>query len=215
MPPKGMSNSKAIFANPLQTQADDVKYRTKYQQLKGKLQEVEQDNAKLALRVLRSKKSIQRLRIERAILYDRLQNSSTPTDPYKLRTSTHLSKLSIATTVTAVDPPNEATSIIPEENNSNTASTSTLSSAAIPTAATQQDIFLQPMSQAKLAALVQPPLFSEEDPAPPTGAKDWGERPYAGVVGEGNPSGARPVEAVAQAMAKVEDGTGGMQVMQE
>ncbi|SCV74188.1 BQ2448_6620 [Microbotryum intermedium] len=208
MPPKGMSNSKAIFAHPLQTQADDAKYRTKYQQLKGKLQEVEQDNAKLALRVLRSKKSIQRLRIERAILYDRLQNSSNPTDPYKLRTSAHLSKLSTATTSTTSEPTNEGTSTIPEGNE---ASTST--SAVVPVAP-QQDVFLQPMSQAKLAALVQPPPFSEQDATPPTGVKDWGERPYVGVVGEGTPIGAQQVE-VAQETTKAEDGNEGEQAMQE
>lgn len=69
--------------------ADDVKYRQKYKELKAKLAEIEevrraslysrrarrradlivsvlQDNTKLSVKILKSKKAIQRLRIERS-----------------------------------------------------------------------------------------------------------------------------------------------------
>lgn len=40
--------------------------------------------------MLKSKKNIQRLRVERAILYDRLQSSAQPTNPFALHAAPHL-----------------------------------------------------------------------------------------------------------------------------
>ncbi|KAM0754562.1 hypothetical protein T439DRAFT_377024 [Meredithblackwellia eburnea MCA 4105] len=75
--------SKAYSAG-VATQADDAKYKLKCKELKSKVAEIEEDNTKLHLKILKSKKNIHRLRIQRAILYDRLQSSATPSNPYKL-----------------------------------------------------------------------------------------------------------------------------------
>lgn len=102
-------SSKAAFANPITSQAEELKYKTKYRELKAKVGEVEEDNTKLQLKILKSKKNIQRLRIERAILYDRLQSNTTPTNPYALNLS-HLAALATNPTSstappTILDPP--------------------------------------------------------------------------------------------------------------
>ncbi|GAA5829632.1 hypothetical protein JCM5353_003107 [Sporobolomyces roseus] len=91
MAPAG-SKSKA-YSNPISTQADDAKYRTKYKELKAKVSEIEDDNTKLSVKILKSKKAIQRLRIERAILYDRVTSTTAPTNPYALSSAAHLSTL--------------------------------------------------------------------------------------------------------------------------
>ncbi|KAL0580066.1 hypothetical protein V5O48_001925 [Marasmius crinis-equi] len=52
--------------------AEDVKYQTKYKELKRKVKEIEQDNDKLHFKVLQAKRNIQRMKVERAILYERL-----------------------------------------------------------------------------------------------------------------------------------------------
>lgn len=99
MAPVGQTKSKA-YSHPITAQADDLKYATKYKALKAKVLEVEEDNVKLQRRLLESKKNIQRLRVERSwvhlaicavltarrILYDRLQSTTTPTNPYALHT---------------------------------------------------------------------------------------------------------------------------------
>ncbi|KAJ7044662.1 hypothetical protein C8F04DRAFT_1069111 [Mycena alexandri] len=74
------------FANPPQRQttqppfavgiaagAEDVKYQAKYKDLKRKVKEIEADNDKLHFKVLQAKRSIQRMKLERAVLYERLQ----------------------------------------------------------------------------------------------------------------------------------------------
>ncbi|KAK4048605.1 hypothetical protein OIO90_005775 [Microbotryomycetes sp. JL221] len=73
--------------------ADDSRYKMKYVELKTKLRDLEDDNSILALKVLQNKKAIQRLRLQRAILYDRLQQTTVPTNPYALKTVEHLLKL--------------------------------------------------------------------------------------------------------------------------
>ncbi|KAK4050138.1 hypothetical protein OIV83_003709 [Microbotryomycetes sp. JL201] len=118
---KASTGKVTPFTNPLPAQADDSRYKQKYVELKIKLKDLEdvssdlltsergltswsrhvpvsrtnivQDNANLALRVLQSKKAIQRLRLQRAILYDRLQQTTAPTNPYALKSSTHLAHL--------------------------------------------------------------------------------------------------------------------------
>ncbi|KAG7097298.1 hypothetical protein E1B28_004661 [Marasmius oreades] len=59
--------------------AEDVKYQAKYKELKRKVKEIEQDNDRLHFKVLQAKRNIQRMKIERAILYDRL--ASFPPSP--------------------------------------------------------------------------------------------------------------------------------------
>ncbi|KAG6884767.1 hypothetical protein C0993_008464 [Termitomyces sp. T159_Od127] len=58
--------------------AEDAKYQTKYRELKRKVREIETDNDKLHFKVLQAKRSIQRMKLERAILYERL---APPPDP--------------------------------------------------------------------------------------------------------------------------------------
>ncbi|KAJ7241941.1 hypothetical protein B0H12DRAFT_1133105 [Mycena haematopus] len=53
--------------------AEDVKYQAKYKDLKRKVKEIEADNDKLHFKVLQAKRSIQRIKLERAVLYERLQ----------------------------------------------------------------------------------------------------------------------------------------------
>ncbi|KAF8213876.1 hypothetical protein K438DRAFT_2009021 [Mycena galopus ATCC 62051] len=54
--------------------AEDVKYQAKYKDLKRKVKEIEaSDNDKLHFKVLQAKRSIQRIKLERAVLYERLQ----------------------------------------------------------------------------------------------------------------------------------------------
>jgi len=60
---------KAVTAN------DDLKYKRKYKELKKKIREMEEENEKLSLKLTRAKKNIQRLRIERSFLFDRLEQS--------------------------------------------------------------------------------------------------------------------------------------------
>ncbi|KAF8897811.1 hypothetical protein BD779DRAFT_1492572 [Infundibulicybe gibba] len=59
--------------------AEDVKYQAKYKDLKKKVKEIEDDNDKLQFKVLQAKRSIQRMKLERAILYERL--SAVPPSP--------------------------------------------------------------------------------------------------------------------------------------
>ncbi|KIJ44260.1 hypothetical protein M422DRAFT_30410 [Sphaerobolus stellatus SS14] len=57
---------------------NDRKYLQKYNDLKQKVKEIEQDNERLQIKVLKTKRNIQRLRIERSILYERLQSMPPP-----------------------------------------------------------------------------------------------------------------------------------------
>ncbi|KII95008.1 hypothetical protein PLICRDRAFT_96592, partial [Plicaturopsis crispa FD-325 SS-3] len=72
--------------------AEDTKYATKYKELKKKVKEIESDNDKLHFKVLQAKRSIQRMKLERAcvckcmltvyplsVLYERL--SAVPPSP--------------------------------------------------------------------------------------------------------------------------------------
>ncbi|TEB35741.1 hypothetical protein FA13DRAFT_1811414 [Coprinellus micaceus] len=52
--------------------ADDFKYQAKYKELKRKVKDIETDNDKLHIKVLNARLTIQRMKMERAILYERL-----------------------------------------------------------------------------------------------------------------------------------------------
>ncbi|ORY88773.1 hypothetical protein BCR35DRAFT_301100 [Leucosporidium creatinivorum] len=158
MAPAKATGPKAAFSNPLPTQADDAKYRKKYKELKAKLAEVEEDNTKLAVRILKSKKAIQRLRVERSVLYDRLQTTTTPSNPYALRTAPHLTAL-------AASNPTPSTSNLPP---------TILDKPNYPLADPQApDLFLQQLDAQKLAAVKN--------------AEQFGGRPVEGVEGERKP----------------------------
>ncbi|PFH51303.1 hypothetical protein AMATHDRAFT_47191 [Amanita thiersii Skay4041] len=67
--------------------AEDVKYQTKYKELKRKVKDIEADNDKLHFKVLQAKRSIQRMKLERAsrpssILYERLSSQTPPPDAH-------------------------------------------------------------------------------------------------------------------------------------
>ncbi|GAA5873565.1 hypothetical protein JCM1840_005962 [Sporobolomyces johnsonii] len=150
------SKSKA-YSNPLATQADDAKYKSKYKELKAKVQEIEEDNTKLSMRILRSKKAIQRLRIERAILYDRLQSNTAPSNPFALSSAAHLATVASSAPPSA---PGAPPSIL-------TAPSYPLADPSAPS------LFLKQLDAQKLAALQR------------GGDGGFGERPHSGVAGEG------------------------------
>ncbi|BGP23355.1 hypothetical protein Rt10032_c02g0902 [Rhodotorula toruloides] len=159
--PSAAAKSKA-YSNPVATQADDVKYRQKYKELKAKLAEIEEDNTKLSVKILKSKKAIQRLRIERSILYDRLQGTVAPTNPYALHTVAHLSNLA-ASTSSAPSNPSAPPSILAPP----------FYALADPSA---PSLFLRQLDAQKLAALQHGVVPTE-----------YGEKPLEGVAGETHP----------------------------
>ncbi|KAH9814025.1 hypothetical protein DFH28DRAFT_1083081 [Melampsora americana] len=71
-----MPKSKA-YANPLPSHADEQRYSAKCQELRTKIREIERENQIVQLKIVRSKKNIQRLRIERSVLYDALATITT------------------------------------------------------------------------------------------------------------------------------------------
>ncbi|KAF9448242.1 hypothetical protein P691DRAFT_669870 [Macrolepiota fuliginosa MF-IS2] len=62
--------------------AEDVKYQAKYKDLKRKVKEIEGENDKLHFKILQAKRSLQRMKLERAILYERLAAASPSADPH-------------------------------------------------------------------------------------------------------------------------------------
>ncbi|CAG8623697.1 9187_t:CDS:2, partial [Paraglomus occultum] len=60
--------------------SDEIKYRRKYKELKKKIREMEEDNEKITLKLTRAKKNIQRLRIERSFLFERLEQTQPLND---------------------------------------------------------------------------------------------------------------------------------------
>lgn len=69
------TKSKA-YSSTVAIQGDAAKYRQKYKELKRKTREIEAENDKLHLKTLRIKRNIQRMRLERAILYERLESET-------------------------------------------------------------------------------------------------------------------------------------------
>ncbi|KAF8165571.1 hypothetical protein B0H34DRAFT_793944 [Crassisporium funariophilum] len=67
------------FAIGIAAGAEDAKYQAKYKELKRKVKDIENDNDKLHFKVLQTKLSIRRMKMERAILYERL--SVVPPSP--------------------------------------------------------------------------------------------------------------------------------------
>ncbi|KAF8138360.1 hypothetical protein EV363DRAFT_1251941 [Boletus edulis] len=76
--PSARQRSKA-YATGIAAGVEDEKYQAKYKELKRKVKEIEMDNDKLQFKVLVAKKSIQRMKLERAVLYERL--STVPPSP--------------------------------------------------------------------------------------------------------------------------------------
>ncbi|KAG6336588.1 hypothetical protein ID866_2497 [Astraeus odoratus] len=76
--PSARQKSKAYTAG-IAAGVEDEKYHAKYRELKRKVKEIELDNDKLRFKVLAAKKSIQRMKLERAVLYERL--SAVPPSP--------------------------------------------------------------------------------------------------------------------------------------
>ncbi|WFD48336.1 hypothetical protein GLX27_003005 [Malassezia furfur] len=69
----GKQKSKAYLSS-VAIQSDATKYRQKYKELKRKVREIENENDKLQATTLRIKRNIQRLQLERAILYERIES---------------------------------------------------------------------------------------------------------------------------------------------
>ncbi|KAF7290951.1 hypothetical protein HMN09_01273700 [Mycena chlorophos] len=66
--------------------ADDAKYQVKYKELKRKVREIEGDNDKLHYKILQAKRNIQRMKLERAVLYERLQQVPPNPDMFVIPT---------------------------------------------------------------------------------------------------------------------------------
>ncbi|KIM68936.1 hypothetical protein SCLCIDRAFT_105262 [Scleroderma citrinum Foug A] len=66
--PSARQKSKA-YTSGIAAGVEDEKYHAKYKELKRKVKEIELDNDKLKFKVLMAKKSIQRMKIERAYAY--------------------------------------------------------------------------------------------------------------------------------------------------
>ncbi|KAG2013328.1 hypothetical protein CC2G_010250 [Coprinopsis cinerea AmutBmut pab1-1] len=60
------------FTGAINVGAEDVKYQAKYKELKRKVKDIEADNDKLQVKVMNAKLTIQRMKMERAVLYERL-----------------------------------------------------------------------------------------------------------------------------------------------
>ncbi|KAH9077041.1 hypothetical protein EDB83DRAFT_2347918 [Lactarius deliciosus] len=98
--------------------AEDAKYKAKYRELKKKVKEIEMDNDKLQVKVLQSKRNIQRLRLERAILYERLSSRQSfpnahPTPPahsYPPPHNHHQSREPVEPSLVVADP-NDAAAV--------------------------------------------------------------------------------------------------------
>ncbi|KAJ7682474.1 hypothetical protein DFH06DRAFT_1314681 [Mycena polygramma] len=71
--PPQRQGTQPPFAVGIAAGAEDVKYQAKYKDLKRKVKEIEADNDKLHFKVLQAKRGIQRMKLERAVLYERLQ----------------------------------------------------------------------------------------------------------------------------------------------
>lgn len=69
----GTGGAKNAYSTHLAIQSDAAKYRGKYKELKKKVRQIETENDRLHVKTLRIKRNIQRMRLERAILYERLE----------------------------------------------------------------------------------------------------------------------------------------------
>ncbi|EIN10518.1 hypothetical protein PUNSTDRAFT_51149 [Punctularia strigosozonata HHB-11173 SS5] len=77
--PQSVRQKAKVYAPGIVAGVEDVKYQAKYKDLKRKVKEIEADNDKLQYKVLQAKRNIQRMKLERAILYERL--SMIPPSP--------------------------------------------------------------------------------------------------------------------------------------
>ncbi|KAG8769444.1 hypothetical protein FRC15_004585, partial [Serendipita sp. 397] len=66
------------YQTTIAAEADDLKYESKYKELKKKVKEVEEDNEQLYVKILQAQQNIQRLRLERALIYERLSTLAPP-----------------------------------------------------------------------------------------------------------------------------------------
>jgi hypothetical protein len=73
------AKSKMKLSHGVAAGAEDSKYQTKYRDLKKKVKELEADNDRLHFKVLEARKNVTRMKLERAVLYERLC-SVPPTD---------------------------------------------------------------------------------------------------------------------------------------
>ncbi|KAK9351208.1 high mobility group box domain-containing protein [Lipomyces doorenjongii] len=62
-----------LAAPPSIPQSEEVKYRQKCKDLKNRIHEIEEQNDVLTLRLARSKRAVQRMRLERALLLEKLE----------------------------------------------------------------------------------------------------------------------------------------------
>ncbi|KAK9235179.1 hypothetical protein V1525DRAFT_410741 [Lipomyces kononenkoae] len=95
-PPRG-----GLAAAPMIPQSEEIKYRQKCKDLKKRIREIEEQNDVLTLRLARSKRAVQRMRLERALLLEKLEertflkvddsegSPSPPPSPPRIHSSRH------------------------------------------------------------------------------------------------------------------------------
>ncbi|ORY05336.1 HMG-box [Basidiobolus meristosporus CBS 931.73] len=74
------SKSKHSQASRVEESLDEAKYRKKYQELKRKVREIEKFNEELVIKICRVKKNVRRTKIERNLLFDRLEHVKGESD---------------------------------------------------------------------------------------------------------------------------------------
>ncbi|CAG8624677.1 2838_t:CDS:2 [Acaulospora morrowiae] len=95
----------------------EVKYKRKYKELKKKIRDMEEENEKLTLKLTKAKKNIQRLRIERSFLFDRLEQSQ-PTNESESEQSSSPQR--------AIDSEEELSSVGSDDNDDNGSQTTSM-----------------------------------------------------------------------------------------
>ncbi|KAK9367453.1 hypothetical protein V1509DRAFT_626694 [Lipomyces kononenkoae] len=95
-PPRG-----GLAAPPMIPQSEEIKYRQKCKDLKKRIREIEEQNDVLTLRLARSRRAVQRMRLERALLLEKLEertflkvddsegSPSPPPSPPRIHNSRH------------------------------------------------------------------------------------------------------------------------------
>ncbi|KIY49488.1 hypothetical protein FISHEDRAFT_72808 [Fistulina hepatica ATCC 64428] len=70
-----------MTAAPPPAAEEEAKYISKYKDLRRKVKEVEAENDRIQFKVLQAKRNIQRIKLERAIMYERLANVQAEIEP--------------------------------------------------------------------------------------------------------------------------------------
>ncbi|KAK9766480.1 non-histone protein, variant 2 [Basidiobolus ranarum] len=68
------SKSKYLQVSKTEAPSDDIKYKKKYKELKKRVLEIEKFNEELVVKISRVRKNVRRTKVERNLLFDKLEN---------------------------------------------------------------------------------------------------------------------------------------------